>query len=260
MGMRKISWVLLLTIVIMVTSGCVSQQDFDDLKARNRIQQDRIADLESQLSTSEVMLEQMQNRLESLQAQNDASTGSNAEEIAALEKAIEDKKALIAKMQAQLLKGGAPLPMELNIKLQDFAKGSDMVTFDESAGVLKFKSDLLFAPGSDIVSPAAGKSVKVLSDIINSGAAKDFDIVIAGHTDDVPIKRAATKAKHPTNWHLSAHRAIAVLNLLKTNKVASGRLSIRGFGEFRPLAPNKPKKKGNAANRRVEIFIVPAGT
>ncbi|KKK90874.1 hypothetical protein LCGC14_2718600 [marine sediment metagenome] len=87
MGMRKVSWVLLLTIVIMVTSGCVSQQDFDDLKARNRIQQDRIADLESQLSTSEVMLEQLQNNLESLQAQNDASSGSNAEEIAALEKA-----------------------------------------------------------------------------------------------------------------------------------------------------------------------------
>ena len=52
-----------------------------------------------------------------------------------------------------------------------------------------------------------------------------FDLVVAGHTDDVPIKKAATKAKHPTNWHLSVHRAISVANV----KVTSGGLTTAGL-------------------------------
>jgi chemotaxis protein MotB len=43
------------------------------------------------------------------------------------------------------------------------------------------------------------------------------------------------------------------------NGIESTRLSVRGFGEFRPIAPNAPDKKGNAANRRVEMFIVYKG-
>jgi chemotaxis protein MotB len=150
--------------------------------------------------------------------------------------------------------------MELNIKLQDLAAGNEMVTFDESTGIVKFKSDLLFASGSDVVSSQAIKSIQKLASIINSESAASFDIVVAGHTDDVPIKRASTKAKHPTNWHLSANRGIAVLNVLQSSKVNAKRLSVRGFGEFSPVGPNKPNKKGNAANRRVEIFIIPSGS
>lgn len=257
--MRKVTGMVFLAVIMSTVCGCVSQQEFDDLGARNRIQQDRIADLESQVSTSEVMLDQMQKKLEILQAQAAAGTGSKDEEIIALEKDIEAKKELIAKLQAQLLKGGAPLPMELNIKLQDLAAGNEMITFDEATGIVKFKSDLLFASGSDVVSPDAIKSIQKLASIINSEAAADFDIVVAGHTDDVPIKRASTKAKHPTNWHLSANRGIGVLNILQSSKVKAERLSVRGFGEFRPVESNKPNKKGNAANRRVEIFIIPTG-
>jgi chemotaxis protein MotB len=163
-------------------------------------------------------------------------------------------------MQAQLLRGGVALPMELSVLLRDFAKGNEMVTFDEGSGMLKFKSDLLFKLGSDEVAPEAMGSIKALCTIMNAKEAAKFDIIIAGHTDDVPIKKPATRVKHPTNWHLSVHRSISVLNLMTANKVGSKRLSVRGFGEFRPAEVNKPGKKGSAANRRVEIFIVPSGT
>jgi chemotaxis protein MotB len=95
---------------------------------------------------------------------------------------------------------------------------------------------------------------------MNSKEAKAFDVVIAGHTDDVPIKKPATREKHPTNWHLSVHRSIAVLNIMTANNMDPTRVSVRGFGEYRPVAPNKPDKKGNAENRRVELYIVPSGT
>lgn len=92
---------------------------------------------------------------------------------------------------------------------------------------------------------------------MNTPEAREFDLVIVGHTDDVPIRRAATRQAHPTNWHLSAHRAISVLNNLSKYGLEQERMAIKGYGEFRPVEPNRPNKGGNPANRRVEIFIVP---
>ena len=125
---------------------------------------------------------------------------------------------------------------------------------------MKFKSDLLFEKGSDTVAASAVEAVKSLCGILNTEEGKKFDVLIAGHTDDIPILKSATLAKHPTNWHLSAHRAISVLKVMESSNVGSKRLSARGFGEYRPVAENKPGKQGNPQNRRVEIYIVAEGT
>ena len=156
-----------------------------------------------------------------------------------------------------MLSGGAQLPVELTTKLEDFAKEYEMVTYDPNRGIVKFKSDLLFKSGSDEVLPTAATAVKSLCDILNSEQGTKFHIIVAGHTDDQPIRYS--RAKHPTNWHLSAHRAISVLNVMAENSIDSERLSVRGFGEYRPSVPNESDKKGNPQNRRVEIYIVPEG-
>jgi chemotaxis protein MotB len=163
---------------------------------------------------------------------------------------------LIAEMQKQCL-GGVPLPAELNTLLEDFAATQEMVTFDPNRGIVKFRSDLLFKSGSAAVLPAAAEAVKSLSVILNSTKGREFDVIIAGHTDDQPIKY--TLQQHPTNWHLSAHRAISVLDIMAKSNIEKRRMSVRGFGELRPIVPNKPGNKGNAQNRRVEIYIVPKG-
>ena len=195
--------------------------------------------------------------LEGLSGQSGADLQAKNAMIAALEADIEKKKALIAKMQTQLMQTGAPLPPEMNIMLQEFAKSSDMIDFDESTGMLKFKSDLLFSPGSDQVNASAAEAIKTLAGIMNSAEGKQFDIVVVGHTDDVPIKKPSTLQKHPTNWHLSVHRAISVEQMLTREGITPERLAVKGYGEYRPIAPNKPNKGGNEANRRVEIFIIP---
>jgi len=152
------------------------------------------------------------------------------------------------------------LPAELSTMIEDFAKAHpEMVSFDANRGIIKFKSDLLFEKGSDTVAPDAIETVKALCSILNSEEGKKFDIVIAGHTDDIPISKPDTRAKHATNWHLSAHRAISVLNTMANSTVEVKRLSVRGFGEYRPVEDNLPGKKGNPQNRRVEIYIVPQG-
>jgi chemotaxis protein MotB len=249
--------VLGLSIGMAFLSGCDSQQ-MTDLKTRNQTQQARITELESQLQAAQLKLAELTRQLDAANANGGVEVDALRQKIAALEEDISKKEALIKEMQANLM-GISPLPVELNTALEDFAKGSDMIEYDASRGLVKFKSDLLFEKGSDDVTAPASEAVKTLCGILNTDTAKQFHIIVAGHTDDLPILKPQTKAEHPTNWHLSVHRAIAVEQLMEQDGVSTARLSVRGFGEYRPLEPNLAGKKGNPKNRRVEIYIVPAG-
>jgi len=258
MKVTRICVLCLLAAAALLIAGCDSQMK--DLRVQNRTQRKRIAELESELKTTQLQIDQLTRQLEAASGRSGIETDALQAQIAALQEDLEKKKTLIASMQQKLLEGGVPLPVELSTMLEDFARDKEMVTFDPQRGVVKFKSDLLFEPGSDHVAPAAVEAVKSLCDIMNSEQGSQFDIIIAGHTDDMPIAKAQTRREHPTNWHLSAHRAIAVLDIMADNKIAPTRMSVRGFGEYRPVEPNKPNKKGNPQNRRVEIYIVSAGT
>jgi chemotaxis protein MotB len=257
MRTAKLSIIFLLGISFLFLNGCGSE--LQDLRIRNQTQSDRINELGSELSTANLQLGQLKRKLAAAQGSSSVEIQTLQQEIAALEEDIAKKKALIAAMQERLLLGGGALPVELSTLLEDFAAKHDMVTYDSSRGMIKFKSDLLFDKGSDKVASSAIQAVKLLCGILSSEEAKDFDAVIAGHTDDMRIGQAVTRQKHPTNWHLSAHRAIAVLNVMTGNKIDPKRLSVRGFGEYRPLEANLPGKKGNPQNRRVEIYIVAKG-
>jgi chemotaxis protein MotB len=251
--------VVLLTAALIL-SGCISQEKYEDLKLRNRSQQQRIDDLESQLNVTKLKLAQTEKQLAEAQEACAADADTLNKKIEALQKDIDKKTALITRMQADLVRGGAALPPELASALEKFAAANgDMITFDEASGMVKFKSDLLFEKGSDVVTPQAAEPIKKLCEIVNSKTAEGFDIIIVGHTDDMPIRKTETMSQHPTNWHLSAHRAIAVEKLMESNGIKPTRMSVRGFGEYRPLEANEAGKKGNPKNRRVEIYLVPAG-
>ena len=255
----KLSGVLLLcacAVLVVLMSGCA---DMDDLKIQNAAQRKRIVEMDSELRTAKLKLEQSKRALGDTENRKNIELGALNQQITALKEDLGKKKGLIASMQQQLLYGGVSLPVELSIILEDFAKGEEMVTYDPGRGILKFKSDLLFERGSAKVIVTASKAVESLCTILNSEQGRKFDIIIAGHTDDMRIARPQTREKHPTNWHLSAHRAISVLEIMARSNIAFERMSVRGFGEFRPIEPNKPKKQGNPRNRRVEIYIVAKG-
>ncbi len=256
----RLGTILVIGIVcvsLLTTSGCVSDQ-VKDLKLRNATQERRIRELESQLQAATLELDQMKRQLDATGGRNSIEMNAMQQKIAALEEEIAKKKALIEMMQKQML-GGIQLPAELSTMLEEWASGSDLVSFDPDRGIVKFNSDLLFDKGSDEVAASAIESVKALCKILNTDQAKQFDIIVAGHTDDLPILKPETRVKHPNNWYLSAHRAISVLNVMLSSGIAPDRASVRGFGEFRPIVPNEPGKKGNPQNRRVEIYIVPKG-
>jgi len=259
MRIVKLSVFFIACASIVLSSGCVAEQDYKSLQIQNDRQRERIGDLESQVQAATLQLEQLKRKLGTAESRGGIEAQSLRQEIAALKEDLNKKKALVASMQRQLLYGGAQLPVELSTMLEDFASGEEMVTYDSSRGIVKFRSDLLFEKGSDVVAPAAKEAVKSLCKILNSEEGRKFDVIIAGHTDDMRIGRPETREKHPTNWHLSAHRAISVLDVMAGDNIASERMSIRGFGEFRPVVPNKPNKRGNPQNRRVELYIVAKG-
>jgi chemotaxis protein MotB len=254
----KLSAILGLCVCVLLLNGCNSEQD---LRIQNSTQQKRIDQLEAELAANTLELEQMKKKLAAAQETDSIEAEALQQKVAALEEDLAKKKELIESMQQRLLMGGAALPVELSTMLEDFAKKQpDMVTYDSSRGVVKFKSDLLFDKGSDNVAASAIEAIKSLTTILNTEQGKKFDIIIAGHTDDIPIQKPETRAKHPTNWHLSSHRAIAVLKVMEGDGIDPKRMSVRGFSEYRPVAENKPNKGGNPQNRRVEIYIVAKGT
>ncbi|HSH70991.1 MAG TPA: OmpA family protein, partial [Deferrisomatales bacterium] len=84
----------------------------------------------------------------------------------------------------------------------------------------------------------------------------DRGTLVEGHTDDVPI-RGVLAQRFPTNWELSAARALSVVRFLQeVGGVDPARLAAAGYGEYRPAVPND-SAENRARNRRIELKLVP---
>ncbi|HMN34378.1 MAG TPA: peptidoglycan -binding protein [Chiayiivirga sp.] len=116
-------------------------------------------------------------------------------------------------------------------------------------------SELLFASGTDELTPVARQQLDSLATTLNEVASEipsdvDWVLRIDGHTDRRPI----ATGRFPSNWELSSARAIAIVKYLVTRGVPANRLSANGFGEFRPLDPGD-NEAAYAINRRIEIQL-----
>lgn len=109
----------------------------------------------------------------------------------------------------------------------------------------------LFDSGSAVVRPEARELAREISELLVIDPPRH--ITVSGHTDNVPINTA----QFPSNWDLSAARALNFLKILLENtKLDPARFSAIGYGEYRPVAPNDTPEN-RAKNRRVEILIQP---
>jgi chemotaxis protein MotB len=84
---------------------------------------------------------------------------------------------------------------------------------------------------------------------------KDKSIRVEGHTDNVKIKGRLAK-QYPTNWELSAARALNVTKYLQQQGLDPVLLSATAFGEYQPVAGNDTPE-GRAKNRRIAIILLP---
>jgi flagellar motor protein MotB len=147
----------------------------------------------------------------------------------------------------------SPLPRDLSDKLRALANETDVFEFDERTGMLRFKNDFTFDPGSDQLKPGASAVLARLASILNSPSASEFEVKVVGHTDNTPVVR--TKAKFGNNMMLSVYRSASLRNALVKDGVTAGRFQIAGYGEYRPIVVNG--SKGAVENRRVELYLSP---
>lgn len=257
-------WTLVggLTFVWVAASGCVSRDEYLREKfARNKaveraetLERD-LADERNRTMAMESELASFRRELGTKSALSDTLRSEN-ERLAMFNQKLQGQMDDIAsKKIGDIQVVEVKLPVELDRALKSFAtQYPEEVEYDSERGAVRWKSDLTFGKGSDQVRSDATPSLSAFADIVQSAAASQFEVIVVGHTDNLRIG-PATARRHPTNWHLSVHRAIAVKDALAQAGVSNNRLGVMGYGEHRPAVPNPPRG-GAEANRRVEIFLV----
>ncbi|HVE81338.1 MAG TPA: OmpA family protein [Myxococcales bacterium] len=114
---------------------------------------------------------------------------------------------------------------------------------------------ILFDSGKAEVTDHGGEVLAKLGGVL--AKVDDKLIQVSGHTDDSPIADKELQARFPTNWELSAARAVNVVRFLAEKaKVPGKRLVAAGYGQFHPIATNN-NHEGRARNRRIEILLTP---
>lgn len=111
------------------------------------------------------------------------------------------------------------------------------------------RDSLTFDSGSAMLLPGARK---VLREIGGTLSQEVWNVVVQGHTDNVPI---ASTSGYRSNWHLGAARAVSVVLFLNRNsRLHPRRFEASSFGEYKPVATNETAG-GRRQNRRIEIYV-----
>lgn len=117
--------------------------------------------------------------------------------------------------------------------------------------ILRFEDMLLFDTGKASIKPAAIPILSTVGNKLNTYIQEGYYLKIEGHTDNIPIRTA----QFPSNWELSAARAIAVAKcFIEEMNFDPAFVSTEGFGEYKPIGDNSTQE-GRAMNRRVEIKL-----
>jgi len=166
-----------------------------------------------------------------------------SQELASANKAREEKvrevsstyDQLVAKMKGEIDKGQVTIS-ELKGKLT--VNMVEAILFDSGKAEVKQEGLVVL-----------GKVIEILKTV------NDKSIRIEGHTDNKPIVGPLIQ-RYPTNWELSAARAITVARYLQKQGIEPANLSAAAFSEFKSVADNATPE-GRAKNRRIEIVLVP---
>ena len=116
---------------------------------------------------------------------------------------------------------------------------------------ISLADNMLYKSGSYEINDRAAETLSKIAKIITD--YKDYDVLIEGNTDNVPITRENIR----NNWDLSCLRASSVVQYLQTHYgVNPKRLTAGGRGEYNPIANNNTEL-GKQRNRRTQIIITP---
>lgn len=179
---------------------------------------------------------------------------AKSEELDLKEKLLSEREETLKEMQKIIARQDS-ITKQLNNVLRNALLGfnADELSLEIKNGkvYVSMSDKLLFKSGSSTVESKGREALKLLGDVLNKNP--DIDILVEGHTDNVPIKTTVYK----DNWDLSVARATSIVRILSSDyQVAPTRLTASGKGEYFPKADNATAE-GRAKNRRTEIILSP---
>ncbi|RZK20737.1 MAG: hypothetical protein EOO56_12305 [Hymenobacter sp.] len=216
------------------------------LKNSDRALADRNNDygkLAKDLASREGELGTLDQNLRKSKADNDrlaADLTTREARLQELTQALADKDQAVNDLKARVSKALLSFnSSDLQVKLKD---GKVYVSLSEQ---------LLFKSGSTKVDPKGQDALKKLATVLQE--QKDVNVVVEGHTDNVPMRGTGAIQD---NWDLSALRATEIARLLTTNGVTPARVTASGRSQYVPVAAND-SPQNRAMNRRTELILTP---
>jgi chemotaxis protein MotB len=236
----------------------------DQLRKDNGMKDVEITGLKTQLGAQDGQIRNMEEQIAFLKQTNtnlldrmaDLSvvSKSGAESIRKSLEAINEQSKYIKDLTGQIQRKDSlnlALVMTLKRSLSDINDDDVQIEVRKGVVYVSLSDKMLFRSGSAVINPSAENVLAKVARVLNDHS--QLDILIEGHTDNVPIATECVK----DNWDLSVLRATAVARLLKNKyNVSPDRMIAGGSGEFKPKADNATTA-GKAQNRRTEIIITP---
>ena len=269
MIMRKNLFIVALAAVILTFSSCASKKDLENCRNENnqltndyQNAKETIAANNARIKSLEDQLAQAKESAAALQGSLDRSlnnANSNNINISKLVDQINESNQYIRHLVEVKSKSDS-LNLVLTNNLTRSLSKDELKEVDVQVlkGVvyISLADNMLYQTGSYEVNSRAEQTLSKIAKIISD--YKDYDVLVEGNTDDVPINTSNAKMKNiRNNWDLSCLRAASVVQYLQDHfGVNPKRLTAGGRGEYNPIATNDTEL-GKQRNRRTQIIITP---
>ena len=233
-------------------------KELNDLKTRHMEAEVQLQRMESELSKSEDQNRPLSKEVKKLRTQNTYLKNINQQQqknIKTLERELKKRRSII-QLQGKVIQllDDTKKTIETSLKDQIAAQEIEVVEIDDKLKVI-FIDKILFDSGSVEINPRGKELLRITAESLKE--AGNQDIIVEGHTDNVPLGPVLQK-RFRSNWDLSTARAAAVTRFFQQEGgIRPERLSARGYSFYRPVASNKTDE-GRRQNRRIEIILGPS--
>lgn len=267
--MKKNVFLLTMVAGVLLISSCASKKDLENCQNENReltanyqntkeelaASKARVASLEEQLAQQKKNVAALQNALD----KSLVNANANNINISKLVDQINESNQYIRHLVEVKSKSDS-LNMVLTNNLTRSLSREEMKEVDikvlKGVVYISLADNMLYKSGSYEINDRAEETLRKIAKIIMD--YKDYDVLIEGNTDNVPVNTKSAAMKNiRNNWDLSALRASSVVQYLQDHfGVAPKRLTAGGRGEYNPVASNDTEL-GKQRNRRTQIIITP---
>lgn len=219
-------------------------KEYDQLNAYYKNLLNSSGKMNRDLAEQREQLLSIQDNLEKTRKLNDSLSVSLNER----EKKVRELETILANKD----KAVQDLKNRVSNALLNFKENDLTVNVKNGKVYVSLAEQLLFGSGSIEVDAKGVGALQQLAKALKD--QKDIQIMVEGHTDNVPISKKSTYMQD--NWDLSVMRATAITKILTKGGVSPNQITASGKGEYLPLTAND-SPQGRQKNRRTEIIITP---